>query len=80
MPERSKRRDTWPYRALFVVIIGGVLALVLAAFSNPTPLTPRALLLLPAGLLLVVAIALEIVFRDVARLRERVRSIEKDKR
>ena len=77
MKERSKRRDIWPYRILLVVILGGILSLLLAAFSNPSPLSARTLLLLFAALLFIVALSLEVVFRDVARLRERVRQNEK---
>ena len=77
MKERNQRRDALPYRVLLIIINGSLLTLLLAAFSNPAPLTTRAILLLLAGILLVVAIALEIVFRDVARLRERLRQLEK---
>jgi CHASE1-domain containing sensor protein len=52
---------------------------LLAAFSEPSPLKTRTLLLLLAGLLLIIAIALEVVFRDVTRLRERVRILEAQK-
>lgn len=76
MKERSQRRESLPYRALLILILGGMLALLLVAFSNPSPLSPRTMLLLLAGVLLVVAIAVEVVFRDVARLRERLRQSE----
>ena len=79
MRDRSKRRGSLPYRVLLVLIIGGLLALALWAYSAPAPLSARAVLLLAAGLLLVVAIALEIVFRDVTKLRERVRALERDR-
>ena len=77
MKERSQRRDSLPYRVLLVALVGGVLALVLSAFSDPSPLAARTLLLMLAGVLLIVAVALEVVFRDVARLRDRVRQVEK---
>lgn len=77
MKERNQRRDALPYRVLLIIILGGMLALLLAAFSNPSPLAARTLFLMLAGILLAVAIALEIVFRDVARLRERLRQLEK---
>lgn len=79
MKEKGKRRGSLPYRVLLVIIIGGVLALVLAAFSTQSPLTARIVLLLFAGLLLVVAVTLEIVFRDVTKLRERVRLMERER-
>ena len=63
---------------LLVVIVGAILALLLAAFSDSLQtLTIRALLLLFAGVLLVIAIALEVIFRDFVRLRERLRTAEK---
>lgn len=77
MKEPNQRRDALPYRMLLVIIMGGILTLLLVAFSSPAAPAARTLLLLVAGVLLVVAIALEIVFRDVARLRERVRQLEK---
>ncbi len=80
MPPRSKRRDRMPYRVLHVVIVGGILALLIAAFSSPLPLAPRTLLVVLAGLLLVLAVLLEVVFRDIARLRERVRQLEQKNR
>ena len=76
MREEGKRRGSFPYRVLLVIIMGSTLALLLAAFSEPSPLKTRTLLLLLAGLLLIIAIALEVVFRDVTRLRERVRILE----
>jgi CHASE1-domain containing sensor protein len=77
MRDEGKRRGSFPYRVLLVVIMGSALALVLAAFSEgASPLTTRTLLLLLAGLLLIIAVALEVVFRDVTRLRERVRILE----
>lgn len=79
MKERSKRRDSLPYRVLLVVIMGAVLALLLAAFSDIEALTPRTVFLILAGVLLVVAVALEVVFRDVARLRERLREVERNR-
>lgn len=79
MKERNQRRDALPYRMLLVVIMGGILTLLLVAFSDPSAPAARTLLLLLAGVLLVLAIALEIVFRDVARLRERVRQLEKSR-
>ena len=75
---RSNRRFQMPYRVLLVVIVGAILALLLAAFSDSyQTLTIRALLLLFAGVLLVIAIALEVIFRDFVRLRERLRIAEK---
>jgi membrane protease YdiL (CAAX protease family) len=75
---RSNRRFQMPYRVLLVVIVGAILALLLAAFSDShQTLTIRALLLLSAGVLLVIAIALEVIFRDFVRLRERLRIVEK---
>ena len=75
---RSNRRFQMPYRVLLVVIVGAILALLLAAFSgSPRTLTIRASLLLVAGVLLVIAIALEVIFRDFVRLRERLRTVEK---
>jgi hypothetical protein len=79
MREEGKRRGSFPYRVLLVIIMGSTLALLLAAFSEPSPLKTRTLLLLLAGLLLIIAIALEVVFRDVTRLRERVRILEAKK-
>ena len=79
MRDRSKRRGSLPYRILLVLLIGGVLALALWAYSSPAPLSARAVLLLAAGLLFIIAIALEVVFRDVTRLRERVRALERDR-
>jgi CHASE1-domain containing sensor protein len=79
MRDEGKRRGSFPYRVLLVVIMGSTLALLLAAFSEPSPLKTRTLLLLLAGLLLIIAIALEVVFRDVTRLRERVRILEAKK-
>jgi hypothetical protein len=77
MRDEGKRRGSFPYRVLLVIIMGSTLALVLVAFSEEqSPLTTRTLLLLLAGLLLVIAVALEVVFRDVTRLRERVRILE----
>jgi hypothetical protein len=77
MRDEGKRRGSFPYRVLLVIIVGGTLALVLVAFSEgQSPLTTRTLLLLLAGLLLIIAVALEVVFRDVTRLRERVRILE----
>lgn len=76
MSKRKEDRRKLPYRLLLVAVVGGILALVLAAFSNPAPITPRTHLLLFAGLLLVVAVAVEIIFRDIARLREHVRSLD----
>ena len=76
MRDEGKRRGSFPYRVLLVIIMGSTLALLLAAFSEPSPLKTRTLLLLLAGLLLIIAIALEVVFRDVTRLRERVRILE----
>ena len=66
---RKEGQRQLPYRVLLVVIIGGMLALVLAAFSDPAPLSPRTLLLLFAALLLLIAVAVEIIFRDISRLR-----------
>lgn len=80
MPPPSKRRDRMPYRVLHVVIVGGILALLIAAFSSPTPFAPRTLLFVLAGLLLILIIVLEVVFRDIARLRERVRQLEQKSR
>lgn len=77
MKERNKQRNSLPYRVLLVIIMGGVLTLLLAAMTETSPLGPRTLLLILAGVLLIVAIALEIVFRDVARLRERLQNLEK---
>ncbi len=79
--QRSNRRHALPYRVLSVVIVGGLLALLLAAFSGPSQqvLSSRTLLLLLAGMLLVFAVILELVFRDLARLRERVRLLEKER-
>ena len=79
MRDEGQRRGSFPYRVLLVIIMGSMLALVLAAFSEPSPLKTRTLLLLLAGLLLIIAIALEVVFRDVTRLRERVRILEAQK-
>ena len=79
MRDQGKRRGSFPYRVLLVIIMGSTLALVLAAFSEPSPITTRTLLLLLAGLLLIIAITLEVVFRDVTRLRERVRILEAQK-
>ncbi len=79
MRDRSKRRGSLPYRVLLVLIIGGVLALALWAYSAPATLSASAVLLLAAGLLLIVAIALEVVFRDVTKLRERLRALERDR-
>ncbi len=76
---QSNRRIILPYRILSVVIMGALLALLLAAFSNPTSLTPRSILLLLAGVLFLLVIMLEVVFRDVTRMRERVRSLEKNR-
>ena len=77
MRDAGRRRGSFPYRVLLVVIMGSALALVLAAFSEGTSQPGgRALLLLLAGLLLIIAVALEVVFRDVTRLRERVRILE----
>ena len=76
MPPRSKRRDRMPYRVLHVVIVAGILALLIAAFSTPSPLAPRTLLVVLAGVLLVLAVVLEVIFRDIARLRERLRQLE----
>lgn len=56
-----------PYRILLVVILGAVLALLLAAFNVTEPLSPRTTLILFAGVLLIVAAALEIIFRDLRR-------------
>lgn len=77
MKERNKHRDSLPYRVLLVIIMGGVLTLLLAALTETSPLGRRTLLLILAGVLLIVAIALEVVFRDVARLRERLQNLEK---
>ena len=79
--QRSNRRHALPYRVLSVVIVGGLLALLLAAFSGPSQqvLSSRASLLLLAGVLFVFAVVLEFVFRDLARLRERVRLLEKER-
>ena len=79
MRDEGKRRGSFPYRVLLVIIMGSTLALLLTAFSEPSPLKTRTLLLLLAGLLLIIAIALEVVFRDVTRLRERVRLLEERK-
>lgn len=77
MRDEGKRRGSFPYRVLLVIIMGSMLALVLAAFSDgASRLNARTMLLLLAGLLLVIAVALEVVFRDVTRLRERVRMLE----
>jgi hypothetical protein len=77
MREEGKRRGSFPYRVLLVIIMGSALALVLAAFSEgASPLGARSLLLLLAGLLLIIAVALEVIFRDVTRLHERVRILE----
>ncbi len=76
---QSNRRIILPYRILSVVIMGALLALLLGAFSNPTSLTPRSILLLLAGVLFLLVIMLEVVFRDVTRMRERVRSLEKNR-
>ncbi|HYE12965.1 MAG TPA: hypothetical protein VD968_00825 [Pyrinomonadaceae bacterium] len=62
-----KRRRLLPYRVLVVVILGAVLALLLAAFSVTSPLSPRAVLLLFAGVLLLLAAAVEVIFRDIKR-------------
>jgi len=62
-----KRRRLLPYRVLVVVILGAVLALLLAAFSVASPLSPRAVLLLFAGVLLLLAAAVEVIFRDIKR-------------
>lgn len=76
--QKSNGRRAMPYRVLSVLIMGAFLALLLAAFySAPQPLTSRTLLLLLAGILLLVLLALEIVYRDTTRLRERVRLLEK---
>lgn len=75
---RSNRRRAMPYRVLSVLVMGGFLALLLAAFyTAPQSLTPRTLLLILAGVLLLVLFALEVVYRDATRLRERVRLLEK---
>lgn len=79
MRDQSKRSGSLPYRVLLVLLIGSVLALALWAYSSPAPLSARAVLLLAVGLLLIVAIALEVVFRDVTKLRERVRALERDR-
>lgn len=70
MKEPNQRRDSLPYRLLLVVILGGVLALVVAALSNPAPLSTRTLLLLLAGVLFLVAVALEVVFRDIQKIKK----------
>jgi len=76
--QKSNGRRAMPYRVLSVLIMGAFLALLLAAFySAPQPLTSRTLLLILAGILLLVLLALEIVYRDTTRLRERVRLLEK---
>ncbi len=78
--QKSNRRRALPYRVLSVLIMGAFLALLLAAFySAPQPLTSRTLLLLLAGVLLLVLLALEVVYRDATRLRERVRLLEKNR-
>lgn len=71
VPEQAGRRP-WmlSYRMFIVVLLGAVLALVLAAFSTSSPLSPRTVLLLFAGVILLLAVALEIVFRDIRRLRK----------
>lgn len=66
----SKRRRILPYRLLLVAIIGAVLALLLAAFSVTSPLSARTILLLLAGVLLLLAIAVEIIFRDIRREKQ----------
>lgn len=67
----GRRRWMLSYRMLLVVILGAVLALVLAAFSTRSPLlSSRTILLLFAGVLMLLAVALEIVFRDIRRLRK----------
>lgn len=66
----GRRRWMLSYRMLLVVILGAVLALLLAAFSARSPLSPRTVLLLFAGVLLLLAAALEIVFRDMRRLHK----------
>jgi NhaP-type Na+/H+ or K+/H+ antiporter len=63
--ERARR--ALPYRVLFVIILGAVLALLLAAFNLTGPLSPRTVLLLFAGVLLLLAAALELIFRDLRR-------------
>ncbi|HZI18036.1 MAG TPA: hypothetical protein VEY09_05510 [Pyrinomonadaceae bacterium] len=52
---------------LLVVILGAVLALLLAAFNTTEPLSPRTILLLFAGVLFLLAAALEVIFRDLRR-------------
>jgi hypothetical protein len=80
MKDRSKRRGSLPYRILLVAIVGGALGLALTAFSDPQPqITSRAVLLLFTGVLLLIAIALEVVYRDVTKLRERVRMMERER-
>jgi uncharacterized membrane protein HdeD (DUF308 family) len=61
------RRRALPYRLLLVLIVGAVLALILAAFNLTAPLSPRAVLLLFAGVLLLLAAVVEVVFRDLNR-------------
>jgi hypothetical protein len=63
--ERARR--ALPYRVLLVIILGAMLALLLAAFNVTGPLSSRTLLLLFAGVLLLLAAALEIIFRDLRR-------------
>ena len=77
MERESERRFQLPYRVLLVVILGGLLALTLAAFSGPATAGGRLLLLVPAGVLFVVAVVVEVLFRDLRRLRARVRALEK---
>jgi len=77
MERESERRFQLPYRVLLVVILGGLLALVLAAFSGTGAVGGRTLLLVAAGVLLVVAVVVEVLFRDLRRLRARVRALEK---
>jgi len=63
----NARRRALPFRVLLVVILGAVLALLLAAFNTTEPLSPRTILLLFAGVLFLLAAALEVIFRDLRR-------------
>jgi|GEM_PF-6246779 len=63
--ERARR--ALPYRVLLVIILGAVLALLLAAFNTTGPLSTRTTLLLFVGVLLLLAAALEVIFRDLRR-------------
>jgi uncharacterized membrane protein HdeD (DUF308 family) len=63
------RRRALPYRILLVVLLGAVLALLLAAFNLTSPLSTRTILLLFAGVILLLAAAVEVIFRDLNRMR-----------